>query len=65
MLRDTGEGAIGSGWTLKPCDTEQSAIDFAISRAKEGMVIQAVGEMGDEVAPKYRHDQIVALMKDA
>jgi hypothetical protein len=52
----------GDGWTLKPFPSEETAIDFAIKRVKEGLTVSAVGEIKSSgTAPKYRHADIAKM----
>jgi hypothetical protein len=60
MLRPQGTPPSGLGWTLKPFDTEERVVNFAIGCVKDGLAV-TVGETKQDVPPKYRTAQIAQL----
>jgi hypothetical protein len=61
ILRAAGSASNAPNWTLKPFESEQSAIVFAIDRVNEGLSVK-VGALGENIPPKYQTADIAAMV---
>jgi hypothetical protein len=61
MLSPPGTPRGEPGWALRPFDTEETAVDFAIGCVKSGLGAD-VGEAKENVPPKYRTADIARLI---